>query len=51
MNDKLNVEASQEVLSSAEVEGKLSRLMNSPGGLQKIAQQIFKTSPFHTQTI
>ena len=40
MNDKLNVEASMEVLSSAQVEEKLTRLMNSPGGLQKIAQQM-----------
>jgi len=39
MND-INKEASLEVLSSAEVEQKLTRLMNSPGGLQKIAQQM-----------
>ena len=40
MNDKLHVTASTEVLSSAQVEEKLTRLMNSPGGLQKIAQQM-----------
>lgn len=28
-------------LSAAQVEEKLTRLMTSPGGLQKIAQQIF----------
>lgn len=39
MSEKLNVEASLE-LTAAQVEEKLSRLMNSPGGLQKIAQQI-----------
>lgn len=39
MND-INKEAALEVLSSAEVEQKLTRLMNSPGGLQKIAQQM-----------
>jgi hypothetical protein len=36
MNDKLNVEASLE-LTAAQVEEKLTRLMNSPGGLNFVA--------------
>jgi len=42
--DGLNVQAAQDIyaqgLSSFEVEERLGRLLNSPGGLQKIAQQM-----------
>lgn len=43
--DNINVQASDELygdsnLSSGEVEARLTRLLNSPGGLQKVAQQM-----------
>lgn len=45
MADELKVQASPDTiyaegLSAAEVEGRLTRLLNSPGGLQKVAQQM-----------
>lgn len=45
MADELNVQASsdsiyQQGISAAEVEARLTRLLNSPGGLQKVAQQM-----------
>src|SRR5271154_3201557 len=44
-SEELNVQASADSiyaagLSAAEVESRLTRLLNSPGGLQKVAQQM-----------
>jgi hypothetical protein len=45
MADELNIQASSDSiyapgLSAADVEARLTRLLNSPGGLQKVAQQM-----------